>query len=80
MNEKFMLKALPKMEMEISLIKAMVDVLVYENTLAPITNDAVVAAAHEILANKVLEISKVLKNPSRYDKELGLEDDLLIKK
>ena len=67
MNEKFYLKALPKMETEISLIKAMVDVLIYEQSVAPSPNELVIASAHEILANKVIEIAKVLKNPSRHE-------------
>lgn len=70
MNDKFMLKPLPKMETEIALIKAMVDVLIYEIQVSPTPNEAVITAAHYVLSNKVLEISKVIKNPSRYDKDL----------
>lgn len=78
MNDKFYLKALPKMETELSLIKTMVDVLVYENTYAKVPNEAVIKAAHEVLANKVLEINKVLKNPSKYDKP-DFQEDLITK-
>lgn len=76
MNEKFMLKPLPKMETEIALVKAMVDVLMYENNYSKSPNELVIEAAHEILANKVLEIRKVIQNPSRYDK-FTPEDDLI---
>ena len=34
MIEKFYLKALPKMETELSLIKTMIDVVIYERTVA----------------------------------------------
>lgn len=68
MNQKFTeLKRLPKMETEIALIKAMVDVLIYEQTVAPNPNLVVSAAAHEIMANKVIEINNVLKNPGKQD-------------
>ena len=69
-NEKFWMKPLPKLETEINLINAMVGVLIYEeNTQSP--NQLVIKSAHEILSNKVLEIAKLMKNPSRYEtKEL----------
>ncbi len=66
MNQNFTeLKRLPKMETEIALIKAMVDVLIYENTVAPNTNLVVTQAAHEVMANMVIQISNVLKNPTK---------------
>lgn len=61
------------METEINLIKAMVDVLIYEQTVSPKPNDLVIQAAHEIMGNKVIEIAKVLKNPGKFD----IKDDLI---
>ncbi len=61
------------METEINLIKAMVDVLIYEQTISPNPNELVIKAAHEIMGNKVIEIAKVLKNPGKFD----IKDDLI---
>lgn len=52
------------METEINLIKAMVDVLIYNETIAETPNKVLQEAALEILQNKVLDIQKVLRNPS----------------
>lgn len=76
MIEKFYLKALPKMETELSLIKAMIDVALYEQTIATSPNETVVRIAENIVREKVLEIEKVLKNPSKYDKK-NSHDDLI---
>jgi hypothetical protein len=69
MNEKFFLKALPKMETELSLIKTMIDVAIYEKNMATHPNTEVIYIAENIVREKVLEIQKVLKNPSKFDKK-----------
>jgi hypothetical protein len=69
MNEKFFLKALPKMETELSLIKTMIDVAIYEKNMAAHPNTEVIYIAENIVREKVLEIQKVLKNPSKFDKK-----------
>jgi riboflavin synthase len=68
MNEKFFLKALPKMETELNLIKTMIDVAIYEKNMAQTPNTEVIYIAENIIREKVLEIQKVLKNPSKFDK------------
>jgi riboflavin synthase len=68
MNGKFYLKALPKMETELNLIKAMIDVAIYENNIAEHPNKEIVKIAENIFREKVLELEKVLKNPSKFDK------------
>jgi riboflavin synthase len=75
MNEKFFLKALPKMETELNLIKTMIDVAIYEKNMAQTPNTEVIYIAENIIREKVLEIQKVLKNPSKFDK--GPKDDLI---
>ncbi len=75
MNEKFFLKALPKMETELNLIKTMIDVAIYEKNMAQTPNTEVIYMAENIIREKVLEIQKVLKNPSKFDK--GPKDDLI---
>ena len=64
------------METELSLIKTMIDVVIYERTIAEHPNSVVVQIAENIIRNKVTEIEKVLKNPSKFDK--GPHDDLII--
>lgn len=75
MNEKFFLKALPKMETELNLIKTMIDVAIYEKNMAQTPNTEVIYIAENIIREKVFEIQKVLKNPSKFDK--GPKDDLI---
>jgi riboflavin synthase len=75
MNEKFFLKALPKMETELNLIKTMIDVAIYEKNMAQTPPTEVLYIAENIIREKVLEIQKVLKNPSKFDK--GPKDDLI---
>lgn len=75
MNEKFFLKPLPKMETELNLIKAMIDVAIYERNIAENPNRDIIFIAETIIRNKVLELEKVLKNPSKFDK--GPTDDLI---
>lgn len=75
MNEKFYLKALPKMETELNLIKAMIDVAIYERNMAEHPSSIIIEIAETIVRNKVIEIEKVLKNPSKFDK--GPKEDLI---
>ena len=75
MNEKFLLKNLPKMGTELELINTMINVAVYEAQIAEFPNTEVKQIAQEIMREKVLEIQKVLKNPSRFDKTS--HDDLI---
>lgn len=75
MNEKFYLKALPKMETELNLIKAMIDVAIYERNMAEHPSSLIIEIAETIVRNKVIEIEKVLKNPSKFDK--GPKEDLI---
>jgi hypothetical protein len=75
MNEKFFLKALPKMETELNLIKTMIDVAIYEKNMAQTPNTEIIYMAENIIREKVFEIQKVLKNPSKFDK--GPKDDLI---
>lgn len=75
MNEKFYLKALPKMETELNLIKAMIDVAIYERNMAEHPSSIIIEIAETIIRNKVIEIEKVLKNPSKFDK--GPKEDLI---
>jgi len=63
------------METELSLIKTMIDVVIYERSVAEHPNTIVIDIAQNIIRNKVLEIEKVLKNPSKFDK--GPHDDLI---
>ncbi len=69
------MKALPKMETELSLIKTMIDVAIYERNMATNSNSEIIYIAENIIREKVLEIQKVLKNPSKFDK--GPKDDLI---
>lgn len=69
------MKALPKMETELSLIKTMIDVAIYEKNMATNSNSEIIYIAENIIREKVLEIQKVLKNPSKFDK--GPKDDLI---
>ena len=57
------MKRLPKMETEINLINAMINVLNYEHCIAPIPNEKVISDAKEIMAAKVNEIQKVINKP-----------------
>lgn len=75
MNEKFYLKALPKMETELNLVKTMIDVAIYEKNMTEHPNSLIIEIAETIIRNKVIEIEKVLKNPSKFDK--GPHDDLI---
>ncbi len=61
--------------MELNLIKTMIDVAIYEKNMANTPNEEVIRIAENIIREKVLEIEKVLKNPSRFDK--GPKDDLI---
>jgi len=63
------------MEMELNLIKTMIDVAIYEKNMSNTPNEEVIRIAENIIREKVLEIEKVLKNPSRFDK--GPKDDLI---
>ena len=69
------MKRLPKMETEINLINAMINVLNYEYCIAPNPNSKVIADATEIMAAKVNEIQKVINNPqgpSHFNDEVDL--------
>jgi hypothetical protein len=59
------LRRLPKMETEIALINAMVNVLTYESITNPNPNPVVISNANMILAAKVYELFKVINNPVR---------------
>lgn len=72
MNPKFFLRNLPKMETELNLIKTMIDVAIYERNIAETPNIAILKTAENIMREKVLEIEKVLKNPSKFDREIDL--------
>ena len=63
------------METELSLIKTMIDVVIYERSVAEHPSAVVIDIAENIIRNKVMEIEKVLKNPSKFDK--GPHDDLI---
>ena len=63
------------METELSLIKTMIDVVIYERSVAEHPSAVVIEIAENINRNKVMEIEKVLKNPSKFDK--GPHDDLI---
>jgi hypothetical protein len=63
------------METELSLIKTMIDVAIYERNMATNSNSEIIYIAENIIREKVLEIQKVLKNPSKFDK--GPKDDLI---
>lgn len=63
------------METELSLIKTMIDVAIYEKNMATNSNSEIIYIAENIIREKVLEIQKVLKNPSKFDK--GPKDDLI---
>lgn len=63
------------METELSLIKTMIDVAIYEKNMAATPNSEIIYIAENIIREKVLEIQKVLKNPSKFDK--GPKDDLI---
>lgn len=63
------------MEMELNLIKTMIDVAIYEKNMSNTPNEEVIRIAENIIREKVLEIEKVLRNPSRFDK--GPKDDLI---
>lgn len=72
MIEKFYRKDLPPIEKEINLIKAMLEVLHYEYNVAPSSNESVTKAAYEIVSNKVIELHRLINNPStpRVDEDL----------
>lgn len=61
--------------MELNLIKTMIDVAIYEKNMSNTPNEEVIRIAENIIREKVLEIEKVLRNPSRFDK--GPKDDLI---
>ena len=63
------------METELSLIMTMIDVAIYERNMATNSNSEIIYIAENIIREKVLEIQKVLKNPSKFDK--GPKDDLI---
>jgi hypothetical protein len=69
-----MLKPIPKIETELNLINTMVNVLTYETQIADKANPLVIKTAHEIMANKVIELSRMLQNPTRFDQG---KDDLI---
>lgn len=83
MNQTYhRLRPLPKMETEIELINAMVNVLTYEHLTAPIPNKVVIENANAVLTAKVNDIYKVLNNPQYPTnfKDVVLNDeDLLLK-
>lgn len=56
------------METELNLVKTMIDVAIYERNIAEHPNTQVIEIAETIVRNKVIEIEKVLKNPTRFDK------------
>lgn len=56
------------METELNLVKAMIDVAIYERNIAEHPNTQVIEIAETIVRNKVIELEKVLKNPTRFDK------------
>jgi hypothetical protein len=47
----------------------MIDVAIYEKNMATHPNTEVIYIAENIVREKVLEIQKVLKNPSKFDKK-----------
>jgi hypothetical protein len=53
----------------------MIDVAIYEKNMAQTPNTEIIYMAENIIREKVLEIQKVLKNPSKFDK--GPKDDLI---
>jgi hypothetical protein len=57
------LKKIPKIDTEINLLNTMVHILNYEHVVNPDPNPMVIKLAKEILENKLLDISKTLKNP-----------------
>ena len=63
------------METELNLIKTMIDVAVYERNIAEHPNSQIIEIAETIVRNKVIELEKVLKNPSKFDK--GPKEDLI---
>jgi hypothetical protein len=63
------------METELNLIKAMIDVAIYERNMAEHPSSLIIEIAETIVRNKVIEIEKVLKNPSKFDK--GPKEDLI---
>ncbi len=63
------------METELNLIKTMIDVLIYEKNVAENPNVEVINIAQNTMRETVLNIEKVLKNPSKYDKRVT--EDLL---
>jgi riboflavin synthase len=65
------------METELNLIKTMIDVLIYEKNVAENPNIEVINIAQNTMRETVLNIKKVLSNPSKYDNRLTPEDDLL---
>lgn len=62
------LKKIPKIDTEITLINTMINVLNYEYVINPEPNSTVIYLAKEILENKLLDISKALKNPTHLNK------------
>jgi len=46
----------------------MIDVAIYERNIAEYPNTQVIEIAETIVRNKVIELEKVLKNPTRFDK------------
>lgn len=56
------------MDTELNLVKTMIDVAIYERNIAEYPNTQVIEIAETIVRNKVIEIEKVLKNPTRFDK------------
>jgi hypothetical protein len=65
---KFMIKPLPKLSMELELINTMINVLNFNYGIATVADETVCEMAKEIIKNKILDIKKVLENPSKYDK------------
>jgi riboflavin synthase len=55
----------------------MIDVLIYEKNVAENPNIEVINIAQNTMRETVLNIKKVLSNPSKYDNRLTPEDDLL---
>lgn len=62
------LKKIPKIDTEITLINTMINILNYEYVVNPDPNSTVIYLAKEILENKLLDISKALKNPTHLNK------------
>jgi len=56
------------METELNLIKTMIDVLIYEKTVTDKPNIEVINIAQNTMRETVLNIEKVLKNPTKYDR------------